>query len=152
DVSTGDIWQVPAGPLLTLPSYVQMWTGDEYYEMDEYYRGQRQRVPYLTIGMFNDVTAVANRERFQPILNVKPFGNIGYREIESRGGFQVILSNTWWRETEVQRSLRLWELQGVLQGLPQFQGEGNQVSFGIVVPGGSVYAMPRQAYRNLIGQ
>jgi len=151
DVSTGDVWQVPAGPLLTLPGYVHMWTGDEYYEMDEYYRGPR-RFPLLTIGEFERITDVENRDRFQPILCVQPFGEIGYREIESRGGFQVIPSKTWTRKTPHQRFLQLGELQSVLRGLPQFQGEGNQVAFGVMVPGGSVYAMPSNSYRNLIGQ
>jgi hypothetical protein len=151
-VATGDIWQIPVEPLQLLPSNVRAWTGDEYAEMDEYYRGRRPRAPFLTIGLFRKITEVENRDAFQPIQHVKVFGDIGYREIESRDGFQVVLSKTWLRETPVQRSLRLMALQSYLQRFPQFQGEGNQLTFGIVVPGGSVYAMPRESYRDLIGQ
>ncbi len=151
-VATGDIWQIPVLPLQLLPSNVRPWTGDEYAEMDEYYRGQRPRVPFLSIGLFREITEVENPDAFQPIQYVKVFGPVGHREIESRDGFQVVLSKTWHRETPVQRSLRLMALQTYFQRFPQFQGEGNQLTFGIVVPAGSVYAMPREAYRDLIGQ
>jgi len=81
-----------------------------------------------------------------------PFGPIGRREIKSRQGLQVSLSSTWTRETPLQRSLRLVRLGERLSGLPQFQGDGNQLTFGVVVPGGALYAMPHNQYENLIGQ
>jgi hypothetical protein len=148
-VATGDIWQIPLAD--GLPAGVRPWTGDEYNALDEYADGRYDDGP-LTRPEFEQITGVAKVGTIAQLLYVHNFGPIGYREITSRQGFQVALAATWLRETPVQRTLRLIMLQRVLQRLPQFQGEGNRLAFGLMVPGGSLYAMPELAYLNMVGQ
>jgi len=151
-VATGDIWQIPFGTGQMLPEGVRPWTGDEYFELDEYSDGPRYGIAQMTLPKFVELTSVANSDRLPPIRYVHNFGEFGYREIASRQGSQVALAETWLRETPAQRYLRLAMLRNFLQRQPQFQGEGNQVAFGVMVPHGSVYVMPERQYANLIGQ
>jgi hypothetical protein len=150
-VATGDIWQIPLADGQMLPAGLRPWTGDEYDALDEYGDG-RHADGGLTRAEFEEITAVARIGTLAQLLYVHNFGPIGYREITSRQGFQVALAATWLRETPVQRYLRLVMLQRILQRLPQFQGDGNQLAFGLMVPGGSLYAMPELAYGNMTGQ
>jgi hypothetical protein len=151
-VATGDIWQIPLGAGQQLPDGVRPWTDDEYYELDEYDDEPRIPVGQLTITGFVRATDVANAGEFGEISYVHGFGETGYREIQSRKGFQVALANTWLRETPVQRYMRMVMLRNYFSRLPQFQGAGNQLVFGAMVPDGGLYVMPYNAYRNLLGQ
>src|SRR4051812_14476522 len=101
-VATGDIWQIPVAAGQALPAGVRAWSGDEYYELDEYMRS-RYDDRQLTAGQFDEITLVANVSELARILYVHNFGEVGYREITSRQGFQVALANTWLRETPIQR-------------------------------------------------
>jgi hypothetical protein len=148
-VATGDIWQIPLSPGQLLPAGVRPWTGDEYSEMDEYYKGPR-KFPQITLGQYNQITNVANSGALGQINYVHGFGATGYQEIKTWQGFQVALARTWLRETPVQRYLRLTMLKDYFGRMPQFQGAGNQMAFGVMVPDGGVYVMPDSAYRNMI--
>ena len=149
-VATGEIWQIPLVAGQILPDGVRPWTGDEYYEMDEYYDGRRIGNGQLTVSQFVMLTSVANSGSLGLINYVHPFGKSGYQEIKTWQGFQVALARTWLRETPVQRYLRLTMLNNYFGRLPQFQGEGNRIAFGVMVPGGGVYVMPEAAYRTMI--
>lgn len=150
-VATGDIWQIPRGDRQMLPAGVRLWGGDEYYELDEYMDGGRYEEGQLTAGQFEKITDVADISELARIFYVHNFGELGYREITSRQGFQVALAATWLRETPVQRYMRILMLKKVFGRLPQFQGEGNQLAVGVMVPGGSLYVMPELAYLHLVG-
>ena len=148
-VATGDIWQIPLVAGQMLPDGVRAWSGDEYYEMDEY--NDRPPLGYaLTQSDFAKLTMVTNSDSLGTINYVHPFGETGYREIKTWQGFQVALARTWLRETPVQRYLRLTMFNNYFGRLPQFQGEGNRIAFGVMVPGGGVYVMPESAYRTMI--
>jgi hypothetical protein len=151
-VATGDIWQIPLGPGQLLPDGVRPWTGHEYDEMDEYYDGPRIATGQLTLPQYLKVANVANSDSFGKIYYLHTFGAIGNQEIKTWQGFRVALINTWLRETPIQRYLRLMMLRDYFGRLPQFQGAGNQVAFGVMVPDGAVYAMPQYAYQNMIAR
>jgi hypothetical protein len=151
-VATGDIWQIPLAAGQLLPDGVQPWTGDEYDEMDEYYEGPRIQTGQLTLQQYLTVAAVANSDTFGRIFYTHAFGATGYQEIKSWQGFRGALARTWLRETPVQRYLRLVMLSDYFGRLPQFQGAGNQIAFGVVVPEGGLYAMPLGAYQEMIAR
>jgi hypothetical protein len=149
-IATGDIWQIPRADGQMLPAGLRAWSGDEYYELDEYMK-PRYEDGQLTVAQFEMITSVANVSALARILYVHNFGEAGYREITSRQGFQVALANTWLRETPVQRYMRILMWKKVFGRLPQFQGEGNQLAVGVMVSGGSAYVMPERAYQYMIG-
>jgi hypothetical protein len=150
-IATGDIWRIPRAAGQALPAGVRAWSGDEYFELDEY-MDRRYKNRQLTLAEFEFITSVANVNTLARILYVHNFGELGYREITSRQGFQVALANTWLRETPVQRSMRILMWKKIFGRLPQFQGEGNQLAVGVMVPGGSVYVMPETSYQYMVGQ
>jgi hypothetical protein len=150
-VATGDIWQVPLAGALLLPDGVRPWSGAEYDELAEYDDDRFDEGP-LTLPQFTKITSVAHADLFPPISYVHNFGALGYREITSRQGFQVALAATWLRETPAQRYLRMAMLTNYYARLPQFQGEGNQLAFGVMVPAGGLYVMPHASYRTLVAQ
>jgi hypothetical protein len=153
DVSTGDIWQVPLADGAPLPGGIRPWSDEEFYELDEYWEPKRIYISELTRKKFLSIAGVADSgDHPAQIIHIKPFGPIGYRDIQTREGFQVALAATWLRETPIQRYMRLVMLRNYFSRLPQFQGEGNQLVFGLMVPGGSLYAMPYLQYRNLLAQ
>jgi hypothetical protein len=106
----------------------------------------------LTRQQFARLAGVANSGEIDPVEYLRTFGPIGYKEIQSRKGFQVALAITWLRETPVQRYLRLVKLRNYYMRLAQFQGEGNQLIFALVVPNGGLYAMSSLQYRVLLAQ
>jgi len=152
-VATGDIWQIPLADGAPLPGGIRPWSDEEFYELDEYWEPKRIYISELTRKKFFSIAGVADSgDHPAQIIHIKPFGPIGYRDIQTREGFQVALAATWLRETPIQRYMRLVMLRNYFSRLPQFQGEGNQLVFGLMVPGGALYAMPYLQYRNLLAQ
>lgn len=150
DVSTGDIWQVPLAEGDLLPDAFRTWSDEEYYWLDEYWDPPRLTWSQLTRKKFAALVAVAGSGELPLLLYLHTFGAAGYREIQSRDGFQVALTLTWLRETPIQRYLRIMMLRNYYSRLPQFQG--NQLAFALMVPDGALFIISQLQTRALLAE
>jgi hypothetical protein len=153
DVSTGDIWVVPLAAGVLLPPAFRPWSDEEYFRLDEYWKRQRLIWNALTRQQFAALVAVANGDAPAPRIEyLHTFGAAGYRELQSRYGFQVALSLTWLRETPEQRWLRIMMLKRYYSRLAQFQAEGNQLGFALMVPEGALFLIAYLQQRAMLAQ
>ncbi|HVY98209.1 MAG TPA: hypothetical protein VHA35_01825 [Dongiaceae bacterium] len=149
-VATGEVWKIPADKFAAVSKIVDPWYGDEYDMLDDYV-GQNYAGRQLTLGGFMRVGAVTGQSDFGQIRYLHDFGEIGRREIVGAGGLQVMPRQLWLTSTPQQRSARLDSIDDYLRRLPAFQGAGNAPNFGVTVPWGMVYAVPKAKIDYLIG-
>jgi hypothetical protein len=120
--------------------------------LDEYVgQNYRGRQLMLTRGKFLAIAAVSEQLNFGQLHYLHDFGTIGRQDMADAGGFQVMPRQLWLLSTPQQRSARLDSIDAYLRHLPAFQGPGNAPNFGVTVPWGMVYAVPKTKFEYVLG-
>jgi len=149
-VATGDVWLVPPGSDNLIESgLIREWHFDEYSGLAEYV-GQRRLVG-LTLSQYMRQTAVVRTDELPPIHYVHDFGPIGLSDIKTAHGFQILTPDMWNYATPQWRFSELHAFGEFLGHRPEFEAPKNGIAFGVAVPWGSVYVMPKANYDYLLG-
>jgi hypothetical protein len=149
-VATGEVWKIPEDKFLAVSQIIDPWYGDEYDMLDDYV-GENYAGRQLTMGRYIQLTSVSEQINFGQIHYLHDFGAVGRQQVSQVGGLQVMPRQIWLDSTPQQRSVRLDSIDEYLRRLPAFQGAGNAPQFGVTVPWGMVYAVPKTKLEYLIG-